>query len=91
VRGSGEDKLCWKPARRRGFEVRCYYHNLISTEIIKNKKSTDEMTFPWKSIWRTKVPPRVDFFLWSAALAKILKINTCDRLVLYVQNKWGDC
>ena len=24
--------------------------------------STKDMTFPWKSIWNTKVPPRVAFF-----------------------------
>ena len=25
VRGFGLDKVCWKPARNRGFEVRGYY------------------------------------------------------------------
>jgi hypothetical protein len=28
--------------------------------------------FPWKNIWRVKAPTRVAFFVWSAALGKIL-------------------
>ena len=32
----------------------------------------DHEMFPWKSIWRTKVPTRVAFFGWIAALGKIL-------------------
>jgi hypothetical protein len=29
-------------------------------------------SFPWKSIWRVKAPARVTFFVWTAALGKIL-------------------
>ena len=29
VRGVGDDKLCWKPAMMRGFEVRGFYHSII--------------------------------------------------------------
>uniref|UniRef100_A0A2N9HAP6 Reverse transcriptase zinc-binding domain-containing protein n=1 Tax=Fagus sylvatica TaxID=28930 RepID=A0A2N9HAP6_FAGSY len=28
--------------------------------------------FPWKSVWKAKVPSRVAFFVWTAALGKIL-------------------
>ena len=35
------------------------------------------MSFPWKGIWKPKVPPRVTFFLWTAALGKVL---TADNL-----------
>lgn len=31
--------------------------------------------FPWKSIWKAKVPSKVAFFAWSAALRKILTID----------------
>ena len=27
VRGFGPDKICWKPARNKGFEVRDYYNS----------------------------------------------------------------
>jgi hypothetical protein len=29
-------------------------------------------SFPWKNIWCAKAPTRVAFFVWSAALGKIL-------------------
>ena len=32
-----------------------------------------EISFPWKSIWKPKVPSRVSFFLWVASLGKIFK------------------
>ena len=34
--------------------------------------------FPWKSVWKVKAPPRVAFFIWSAAWGKIL---TCNNLM----------
>ena len=36
------------------------------------------MRFPWKSIWAVKAPPRVAFFVWTAARGSIL---TCDNLM----------
>ena len=35
------------------------------------------VSFPWRMIWQSKVPPRVAFFSWSASLGKIL---TTDNL-----------
>jgi hypothetical protein len=56
----------------------------------------DDTHFPWKSIWWTKVPLRELFFVWSAALEKILTVDNevayhCGRWVLYVQEKCGVC
>ena len=58
------DTLCWNPSRRGIFEVRSYYFVLIQPH--------PEENFPWKYVWRAKVPPRVAFFTWTAALGKIL-------------------
>ena len=56
------DKLCWKLACWM-FEVHSYYKTLTH----------DGMgSFPWKSIWKPKVPPIVAFFTWAASLGKIL-------------------
>jgi hypothetical protein len=33
----------------------------------------DGFLFPWKSIWRTKVPLRVAFFAWSMILERFLQ------------------
>ena len=68
VRGFGLDKVCWKPARNRGFEVRGYYSSFYPPTFV---------SFPWRMIWQSKVPPRVAFFSWSTSLGKIL---TTDNL-----------
>jgi hypothetical protein len=52
-------------------------------------------SFPWKSIWRNRVPLRVTFFVWTDALGNILTLDSLrkrhhsDELVLYVQEEWG--
>ena len=43
--------------------------------------------FPWKSIWRVKVPTKVAFFTWSAALRKILTMDKLQRRNLIV-DEW---
>ena len=46
----------------------------------------------WKSIWKQKIPSRVAFFVWIAALGKCLTIDNLRKkevldigLVLHVQ------
>jgi hypothetical protein len=63
VRHEQGDRLVWNPSKRGLFEVRSYYEVLIR----KNGPS-----FLWESIWRVKAPTMVAFFVWSAALSKIL-------------------
>ena len=41
MRGVGADKLCWKLALSRGFEVRSFYHSLSLSSVID---------FPWKRV-----------------------------------------
>jgi hypothetical protein len=57
------DRIFWAPSKKGVFEVKLFYKAL-------SNPATE--TFPWKSIWRTKVPSRVAFFGWSAGLGKIL-------------------
>lgn len=66
VRGFGADKVCWKPAMSKGFEVRGFYHAL---------SPYSDISFPWKMVWQSKIPSRVAFFSWIAALGKILTID----------------
>lgn len=33
VWGKGCDKICWKPAKSRGIEVRGYYHSLFPSSV----------------------------------------------------------
>ena len=37
---------------------------------------------PWKSIWKTKAPTHVAFFVWTAAMERILTIDNLRRRVL---------
>uniref|UniRef100_A0A2N9GAU4 Reverse transcriptase zinc-binding domain-containing protein n=1 Tax=Fagus sylvatica TaxID=28930 RepID=A0A2N9GAU4_FAGSY len=63
--------MCWKPARSKGFQVKSFYTQLTSPSL---------GFFPWKSIWKAKVPPRVAFFIWTAAaLGKILTADNLRR------------
>jgi hypothetical protein len=60
--------MCWKPSQTKGFQVKSYYKVISSPGM---------GLFPWKSIWKVKVPPRVAFFSRTAALGKISTANIC--------------
>ena len=70
VRGLGPDRVCRKLARRRGFEVKGFYLSFYPPTLL---------SFPWRMIWQSKVPPRVAFFSWSASLGKILTTNNLRK------------
>ena len=90
LRGIGEDKMCWTPAKSKGFEVSSYYQALLGV---------CTQSFPWRSIWKQKVPSRVAFFVWTAALGTILIIDNLreknvlilDYLVQYPLGNAKDC
>ena len=42
--------------------------------------------FPWRSIWRPKVPSRVAFFLFTAALVQILAVDNMRKRHVLVIN-----
>ena len=74
IRGLGPNNVCWKLARSRGFEVIGFYLSFYPPTLL---------SFPWRMIWQSKVPPRVAFFSWTSFLGKILTIdNPCKRRVL---------
>ena len=70
VRGIKVDKRCWLPCKSKGFRVSTYYHLLVGHS---------EHFFPWKSIWKQKIPSRVAFFVWTAALGKCLTIDNLRK------------
>ena len=54
--------------------------------------SSNDYCLLWKSIWKQKIPSRVAFFVWIAALGKCLTIDNLRKkevldigLVLHVQ------
>ena len=68
----GLDKVCWKLARSRGFEVRSFYLSFYPPTI----------SFPWRLVWQSNVSPRVAFFSWLASLGKRCG-ESVDHLLLH--------
>jgi hypothetical protein len=78
LREDGEDKLRWVPSRKGDFEVKSFYRVL---------SAHGQISFPWKSIWRSKSPPRVAFFAWTATRSKILTLDNLRRRGMVVVNR----
>jgi hypothetical protein len=70
IRYGGVDRICWIPSKRKNFEVKSYY---------KVKVNAEPVDGPWKIIWRSKAPPRVVFFVWTAVLGKILTVGNLRK------------
>uniref|UniRef100_A0A7N2KQL6 Reverse transcriptase zinc-binding domain-containing protein n=1 Tax=Quercus lobata TaxID=97700 RepID=A0A7N2KQL6_QUELO len=75
IRGFGEDKMCWIPSKDKGFLVKDYYRILAGSTIFG---------FPWRSIWKQKIPSRVAFFVWTAALGKYLTIDNLRKRKVWI-------
>jgi hypothetical protein len=80
-RGS-RDKLWWIPSKKGTFTVKDFFRALSRAE---------GRGFPWKSVWRTKSPPRAAFFVWSAALGKILTLDNLRKRQVVVINRCFMC
>jgi hypothetical protein len=77
-----DDKILWVPNRQGKFEVRSFYNEIISKA---------SCPFPWKSIWHTKAPPSVAFFVQSAAIDKILTLDNLRKRNMVLINRCGMC
>ena len=64
------DSPCWGLNGSGKFDIRSFYHKI---------RNASPSTFPWKGIWKVKVPKRVTFFMWTATHDQILNL---DNLVL---------
>ena len=75
IKGFGEDKMCWKPSRDKRFKVNDCYRILVGFT---------DFCFPWKSIWKQKIPSRVVFFVFTAALGKYLTIDNLRKKKVWI-------
>ena len=75
MEGVGEDCLCWRRKATKGFTVKDYYNCLCTSPSV---------FFPWKIIWKAKVPSRIAFFSWTAALGKLLTIDNLRKRQLII-------
>ena len=44
--------------------------------------------FPWKGIWKGKVPKSVPLFMWTTALCRILTLDGLMRRGLPLVKRW---
>jgi hypothetical protein len=63
IRHGEVDRVVWNLSKKMNFAVKTFYKALVCHEAA---------FFPWKGTWRVKAPKRVAFFVWTAALGKIL-------------------
>ena len=82
LKGVGEDRLCWRNRATKGFTVKDYYVCLCPPLVA---------SFPWKIIWKAKVPPRIAFFSWTAALGKFLTIDNLRKRHLIIIDRCCLC
>jgi hypothetical protein len=60
------DIICWKPSSLKIFYVNSFYKSLLSPV---------HRYYPWKSVWKPLAPSKVNFFIWTASLWKVLTID----------------
>ena len=60
------DSPCWGLNGSGKFDIRSFYHKI---------QNVAPSTFPWKGIWKVKVPKRVAFFMWTATRGQILTLD----------------
>ena len=70
IKHRGVNKICWIPLKRKNFEVKSYYQVMVNSAPIVG---------PWKSIWKSKAPLRVTFFVWTTVLEKILTLDNLHK------------
>jgi hypothetical protein len=75
VKRAEKDSIRWNHTKSGKFEVRSFYR------LIRGRSS---IQFPWKNVWQTRIPSKVAFFLWLAALGKNLTIDNLRRRQNYV-------
>uniref|UniRef100_A0A2N9F8G9 Reverse transcriptase zinc-binding domain-containing protein n=1 Tax=Fagus sylvatica TaxID=28930 RepID=A0A2N9F8G9_FAGSY len=56
--GEGEDRCCRASYSNVKFAVKRYYRSLTPH---------NSVMFPWKIVWKAKVPPRIAFFSWESS------------------------
>ena len=57
------DRMRWKLTKNEDFDIRSFYNKL---------RSPLPIIFPWKDVWKVKVPWCVSFFVWTAVWDRIL-------------------
>jgi hypothetical protein len=67
--------------------VRSFFHVLSTLGAAISGVSS----FPWRSIWKVKVPLRMSFFVWTAAFGKILTLDNLRKRRIIVVDRCCMC
>ena len=70
AKGYGSDKACSRGSQQKAFQVKLYYKALLPRT---------GLVGPWRKIWKPKVLRRVAFFVWTAAMNRILTTNNLRK------------
>ena len=82
LRGVGKDQMCWRLKPNKGFTVKEFYHTLCPSSL---------GSFPWRSIWKAKVPPWITFFSRTTALGRVLTIDNLRKRNLIIVDWYCLC
>lgn len=77
-----EDTLVWDPGLNGSFSV--------SSCVMWVDRSVD-LRIPWKNIWLTPVPLKIQFFMWIASLGKISTIDVLRNKGFILLNMCSLC
>ena len=66
----GPDGIRWKLRKDGALDSRSFYYVLTERP---------DRSFPCRSVWTVKAPPRVSFFVWTAAWKRILTYDNLMR------------
>jgi hypothetical protein len=62
-------RMLWTLASNHGFDVKSYYKTL----------QTREPWSFWKSVWKVKAPPYIDFFIWTTDLGRSFMVDNLKK------------
>ena len=82
VRRECEDRLWWISSKRGLFKFKVLFYSLACNE---------SRRFPWKGVWRMQASLRSAFFVWLAALSKILTLDNLRKCHVIVINRCCMC
>ncbi|XVF78426.1 hypothetical protein PTKIN_Ptkin14bG0131700 [Pterospermum kingtungense] len=74
------DQLVWRQTKHRGYSVKSGYHFLQDRGVnrerafVKGDENTASHKGPWKTLWKTHLPPKVKMFGWRIC-NEILPVN----------------
>jgi hypothetical protein len=71
------DTICWKLSSQKVFSVNSFYKSLLSPTY---------RYYPWKNVWKPLVPSKVNFFIWTVSLGKVLTVDNLRKRQLVLMD-----